>query len=164
VAGAGAGVVLANSQLHGRSQVTWMGWGAMACGLTFFAVFGVIAGGRFIQVMAPILVILGGFLLYRLRPEAVFPERVLQRLGLSRLLEKLPDQPDQQGLVEPLSARELEVLRLVDMGLSNPEIAARLSVASSTVKTHINNIYGKLGVESRLQAVKRARELGLLEG
>jgi LuxR family maltose regulon positive regulatory protein len=66
-------------------------------------------------------------------------------------------------LVEPLSPRELEVLRLVDNGLSNAEIAGRLVLASSTVKTHINNIYGKLDVQTRLQAVKRARELGLLE-
>ena len=64
--------------------------------------------------------------------------------------------------MEPLSARELDVLRLVSQGLSNPEIAARLVLAPSTVKTHINNIYSKLGVQTRLQAVQRARELGLL--
>jgi LuxR family maltose regulon positive regulatory protein len=65
-------------------------------------------------------------------------------------------------LVEPLSERELEVLRLIAEGLSNAEIAARLVIAQGTVKRHINNIYGKLGVESRTQAVARSRELGLL--
>jgi LuxR family maltose regulon positive regulatory protein len=68
---------------------------------------------------------------------------------------------DQSLLVEPLSPRELEVLQLIDQGLSNSEIAGQLVVAPSTVKTHINNIYGKLGVRTRLQALKRAEELGL---
>ena len=66
-------------------------------------------------------------------------------------------------LIEPLSARELEVLRLVAAGLSNQEIAEALVVALSTVKKHINGIYSKLGVRSRTQALARARELGLLE-
>jgi LuxR family maltose regulon positive regulatory protein len=67
-----------------------------------------------------------------------------------------------QPLVEPLSERELEVLRLIADGLSNAEIAKRLVIAQGTVKRHINNIYGKLGVQSRTQAVAKARELGLL--
>ncbi len=67
-----------------------------------------------------------------------------------------------QDLVEPLSDRELEVLRLIAEGYANQEIADRLVVALSTVKTHINNIYGKLGVQSRTQALARARTLGLL--
>jgi LuxR family maltose regulon positive regulatory protein len=54
------------------------------------------------------------------------------------------------------------VLRLIADGLSNREIAGKLVVAVSTVKTHINNIYGKLQVKSRTQAIARARELGLL--
>ncbi len=66
------------------------------------------------------------------------------------------------SMAEPLSERELAVLRLIDQGLSNPEIADRLVVAVSTVKTHINNIYGKLGVASRTQALARAREIKLL--
>ena len=66
------------------------------------------------------------------------------------------------GLVEPLSERELEVLRLIAAGLSNQEIADEFVVALSTVKWHINNLYGKLGVSSRTQAVARARELHLL--
>lgn len=65
-------------------------------------------------------------------------------------------------MVEPLSERELEVLRLIAEGLSNAEIAAKLVIAQGTVKRHINNIYGKLGVGSRTQAIARSRELGLL--
>jgi LuxR family maltose regulon positive regulatory protein len=66
------------------------------------------------------------------------------------------------NLVEPLSERELEVLQLVAAGFSNGEIAARMIVATSTVKTHINHIFGKLGVQSRTQAVAQARNLGLV--
>jgi LuxR family maltose regulon positive regulatory protein len=65
-------------------------------------------------------------------------------------------------LVEPLGERELEILRLIAAGLSNREIAQELVVAVSTVKWHINNAYGKLGVHSRTQAVARARDLDLV--
>jgi LuxR family maltose regulon positive regulatory protein len=67
------------------------------------------------------------------------------------------------GLVEPLSDRELEVLRLVAAGASNPEIARELVIAVNTVKKHINSLFGKLAVTSRTQAVARARGLGLIE-
>ena len=73
--------------------------------------------------------------------------------------------PDPRRLppgVEPLTERELEVLRLLATGQSNQAIAQQLIVAIGTVKRHVNSILGKLGVESRLQAVARARELGLL--
>jgi LuxR family maltose regulon positive regulatory protein len=80
-----------------------------------------------------------------------------------RLLNALGETPAApQPLIEPLSERELEVLRRVAAGYSNQEIAQDLVVAISTVKKHINNIYDKLGVKSRTQAVARARELGLL--
>ncbi len=65
-------------------------------------------------------------------------------------------------LVEPLSEREVEVLHLIAAGLSNQEIAERLIISISTVKTHINRIFSKLDVQSRTQALVRARELGLL--
>jgi LuxR family maltose regulon positive regulatory protein len=65
-------------------------------------------------------------------------------------------------LVEPLSDRELETLRLIATGLSNQEIADTLVVSVNTVKTHVRRMYGKLSVNNRLQAVERARELGLL--
>jgi LuxR family maltose regulon positive regulatory protein len=66
------------------------------------------------------------------------------------------------GLVEPLSERELEVLRLVAVGLSNRQIASQLVLSEATVKKHINNIYGKLNAHKRTEAVACARELGLL--
>ncbi len=65
-------------------------------------------------------------------------------------------------MVEPLSERELIVLQLVAEGLSNQEIADRLVVTVNTVKTHIGNIFGKLDVKSRTQAIARARELRLM--
>ncbi len=65
-------------------------------------------------------------------------------------------------LVEPLSERELEVLRLVAEGASNQEIAQELVIAVSTVKTHVKNICGKLDARGRTQAITRARELRLL--
>ncbi len=70
--------------------------------------------------------------------------------------------PATPALVEPLTARELEVLRLLAAGLSNREIAQELSIALSTVKTHARRIYGKLDVSSRTQAAVRAREWNLL--
>jgi len=66
------------------------------------------------------------------------------------------------ALVEPLTAREIELLRLVAAGLSNQEIAEKLVIAVGTVKAHTASIYSKLEVRSRTQAVARARELGLL--
>jgi ATP/maltotriose-dependent transcriptional regulator MalT len=66
------------------------------------------------------------------------------------------------GLFEPLTERELEVLRLVAAGTSNRAIAAHLTVTLGTVKKHLNNIFGKLDVQSRTHALARARELGLL--
>jgi LuxR family transcriptional regulator, maltose regulon positive regulatory protein len=60
------------------------------------------------------------------------------------------------SLVEPLTDRELEVLRSIAAGQSNSEIAQALFVAVSTVKTYLNRIFGKLGVTSRTQAVERA--------
>jgi LuxR family maltose regulon positive regulatory protein len=70
--------------------------------------------------------------------------------------------PAMESLIEPLTEREMDVLRLIVAGLSNPEIAEELFIAVSTVKSHINHIYGKLGVESRTQAVIKVQELALL--
>jgi LuxR family maltose regulon positive regulatory protein len=67
-----------------------------------------------------------------------------------------------QNLVEPLSQRELELLRLFQTELSGPEIAQELVVALSTIRTHTKSIYSKLNVNSRRAAVKRAVELGLI--
>jgi LuxR family maltose regulon positive regulatory protein len=70
--------------------------------------------------------------------------------------------PPAQPLLEPLSPRELEVLHLMAQGRSNQEISEQLFLALSTVKGHNRNIFGKLQVQRRTEAVARARELGLL--
>jgi LuxR family transcriptional regulator, maltose regulon positive regulatory protein len=70
--------------------------------------------------------------------------------------------PASQSLIEPLSQRELEVLRLFKTELSGPEIARELVIALSTVRTHTKSIYNKLNVTDRRAAVKRAAELGLI--
>jgi LuxR family maltose regulon positive regulatory protein len=67
-----------------------------------------------------------------------------------------------QMLPEPLTQREMEILQLIAAGLSNREIADRLVVTLATVKRHINNLYGKLGVASRTRAIVEARRLNLL--
>jgi LuxR family maltose regulon positive regulatory protein len=76
--------------------------------------------------------------------------------------EDEPHLPPAQSLIEPLSQRELEVLRLIAQGLSNREISGRLFLALSTVKGHNRIIFSKLMVGRRTEAVARARELGLL--
>jgi len=73
-----------------------------------------------------------------------------------------PTPPASQPLAEPLSDRELEVLHLIGQGLSNREIGERLFLAIITVKGHNRNIFRKLQVRRRTEAVARARELGLL--
>ena len=70
--------------------------------------------------------------------------------------------PVSQALIEPLSERELEVLRLLATDLGGPEIARELVVSLNTVRTHTKNIYAKLGVNNRRAAVSRAAELDLL--
>jgi LuxR family maltose regulon positive regulatory protein len=67
-----------------------------------------------------------------------------------------------QGLIDPLSERELDVLRLLATDLDGPDIARRLFVSVNTMRTHTRNIYAKLGVNSRRAAVSRADELNLL--
>jgi DNA-binding NarL/FixJ family response regulator len=67
-----------------------------------------------------------------------------------------------QPLIEPLSERELEVLQQVAVGASNKEIAVELFITEGTVKNHLTNILGKLGVRDRTQAALKAKELGLI--
>jgi LuxR family maltose regulon positive regulatory protein len=73
-----------------------------------------------------------------------------------------PRAPGHGMLPEPLSERELDILRLIATGRSNQEIAEILVIALSTVKSHINNLYSKLGTNRRTEAIAIARELGLL--
>src|SRR6185295_20034783 len=67
--------------------------------------------------------------------------------------------PVKQGVIEPLSVRELDVLRLLRTDLTGPEIARELMVSLNTLRTHTKNIYDKLGVTNRRAAVHRAEEL-----
>lgn len=94
-------------------------------------------------------------------------EYVRRLLAAFSVDQPVPDalvtmQTEQSQLVEPLSERELEVLHHIAEGLANREVAARLYLSLNTVKAHTRNIYGKLDVHSRTQAVARARDLGLL--
>lgn len=94
-------------------------------------------------------------------------KRGIRRGYVGRLLAALDEtesshQPDQREMIEPLSERELDVLRLLGTDLGGPDIARHLTVSLSTVRTHTNHIYAKLGVNDRRAAVRRARELGLL--
>jgi DNA-binding NarL/FixJ family response regulator len=80
----------------------------------------------------------------------------------TRMAAPQPSAARNQPLIEPLSERELEVLQQVATGASNKEIAATLFITEGTVKNHLTNILGKLGVRDRTQAALKAKELGLL--
>lgn len=185
-AGLGAGLALAGRADDSRPLAkTFLitGLALVATSLALFVLFGAITGGLFIQIIAPFLLIAGGVSLRWLPLGRILPASLRQRLripdpqpvgtptpvgaptpmGAATAAPPLLAEKPTLSLAEPLSQRELEVMRLVSAGLSNQEIAARLNVAASTVKTHINNIYGKLGVETRIQAINRAREAGLLD-
>jgi LuxR family maltose regulon positive regulatory protein len=73
-----------------------------------------------------------------------------------------PARPQLGELLDPLTPREMEIMRLICQGYSNPQIASELVVTINTVKKHTSNIYGKLGVRSRTQAIARAYDLGLV--
>jgi LuxR family maltose regulon positive regulatory protein len=75
---------------------------------------------------------------------------------------EVPTSHPQLPMVEPLSEREIEVLQLIAEGYTNKEIGQMLYLALGTIKVHAHNIYGKLGVSGRTQAVAKARELGIL--
>ena len=89
------------------------------------------------------------YLAYLLRETAVSPETASAKSAAA-------------DLAEPLTAREIEILRLIAAGMRNQEIADHLFISLSTVKRHIANAYGKLDVSHRTEAVARANELDLL--
>jgi len=107
-------------------------------------------------------------LLYEALSRGIAPDYVRRLLAAFPIAE-----PEQMGpskpriseseWIEPLSEREIEVLQLIAEGLTNKEIASRLFLSLNTVKVHTRNIYGKLGVNHRTQAVAQAQRLGLLK-
>jgi LuxR family maltose regulon positive regulatory protein len=99
-------------------------------------------------------------LLQQARQRGLFPNYVDKLLAVFASEESRPRAADL--LPEPLSERELEVLQLVASGISNQDIADQLFIALSTVKKHVGNILVKLDTPNRVQAITRARELGLL--
>ena len=102
------------------------------------------------------------------RAAARVPLECLARL--QRAFDAGPSAPDHrpgtgaamQGIVEPLTSRELEVLQLLAAGMSNQDIARELVVSLDTVKKHVSHVLGKLGAASRTEAVARARQLALI--
>ena len=113
-----------------------------------------------------------GFLLKDVRPvELVDAIRVIASgnalLGptaLTRLLGRFATQPPPNGAALPtLTEREREILQLVAEGLSNAEIASRLVLSETTIKTHVSNLLRKLGVRDRVQAVIAAYDSGLVQ-
>jgi LuxR family maltose regulon positive regulatory protein len=91
---------------------------------------------------------------------AAFPQPVSPQSTIVSQQSEIRNQPSE--MVEPLSERELEILRLIAEGLSNREIGERLFLALDTVKGHNRRLFDKLQVKSRTEAIARARELGLL--
>ncbi len=170
--GAGAGTALVARAFHFNRLVYDVSLWTVAGSLILFGGFGAIAHGPFMRAFAFLLLALVGLLVVlwatgRLRwlnwpaaPVASAPDQAAPQPAAAPTANIPP--VTEQALVEPLSKRELEVLGFIEDGLSNADIAARLVVAQSTVKTHINNIYAKLGVESRTQAVRRAKDIGLI--
>ena len=104
-------------------------------------------------------------LLQKIQGRGILPDYVatlLSAFGGQCILDAAPTLSAGQELVEPLTLREHEVLHLLSIGASNREIARRLIVSVNTVKRHVYNLCSKLGVQSRTQAIARARSLHLL--
>lgn len=159
------GVLMSN--LNGRLSDLFnvISWIIILAGLLLFIAFGALVGGLFIQISAPLILIVGGIILFRSNEKEALVERFMAQFSQNKNdVSALPEN-HQNGtkLVESLTEREMQVLHLIDQGLSNGEIAERLTLAPSTVKTHINNLYGKLGVQSRVRAIRQARTLGLIQ-
>ena len=106
-------------------------------------------------------------LLYEALARGIEPTYVRQLLAAFPVADAEPPPSStptavEAGYVEPLSEREIEVLQFIAEGLTNQEVANRLYLSLHTVKVHAHNIYGKLGVKNRTQAVAKARALGIL--
>jgi len=89
-------------------------------------------------------------------------ERVLEPTLVSRALDRLAQREEAKKIVEVLSRRETEIVKMVAAGLRNKEIAHKLSIGEGTVKTHLHTIYEKLGVHGRVELTMYALERGIL--
>jgi DNA-binding NarL/FixJ family response regulator len=89
-------------------------------------------------------------------------ESLIQPVVASKLLDRFSELSRRTPSAEALSERELEILQLMAKGAANKEISAQLSIAQSTVKTHIANIFQKLGVNDRTEAVTQALKKGII--
>jgi LuxR family maltose regulon positive regulatory protein len=115
----------------------------------------------FVDEGEPVAALLGQAWRHGLSPRYVGTLLTAIRAGILAKTEG-PQATPTHLLYEALTERELEVLHLIDAGLSNREIASRLYVSLNTVRTHTKNLYSKLDVHSRTQAITRARDLNLL--
>ena len=93
---------------------------------------------------------------------ALTPQRLLSAFDQPAQPDSTPVQATSPSLAEPLTAREVEILCLVAAGVTSQEIADHLFISLSTVKRHISNAYGKLGVGRRTEAIALANDLNLL--
>ncbi|HMO56437.1 MAG TPA: LuxR C-terminal-related transcriptional regulator [Roseiflexaceae bacterium] len=117
----------------------------------------------FVAEGPPMVLLLREAAAHRIAPE--YTDRLLAASGMAQQhadAPLFPTAPARQPLIEPLSQRELDVLRLLNTELSGPEIARELVIGLSTVRTYTKSIYSKLNVSNRRAAVKRATELGLI--
>jgi DNA-binding NarL/FixJ family response regulator len=89
-------------------------------------------------------------------------ERALEPMLVSRALDRLSQREDAKKIVEVLSKRETEIVKMVAAGLRNKEIALKLSIGEGTVKTHLHTIYEKLGVHGRVELAMYALERGII--
>jgi LuxR family maltose regulon positive regulatory protein len=162
--------------LDGSAPVTWPTWlihAFMVEAITRDALGDPAAAGRALERALDLDEPDGGLLTFLLFPAPGLLERhARQRTAHAALIAQILDllagnrpAPPSAGLrppLEPLSGSEIRVLRYLPTHLSAPEIASQLSVSTSTVKTHMRNLYAKLGAHSRAGAVESARALGLL--
>jgi DNA-binding NarL/FixJ family response regulator len=89
-------------------------------------------------------------------------ERALEPMLVSRALDRLSQREEAKKIVEVLSKRETEIVKMVASGLRNKEIALKLSIGEGTVKTHLHTIYEKLGVHGRVELAMYALERGII--
>jgi LuxR family maltose regulon positive regulatory protein len=114
----------------------------------------------FLDLGEPVRDLLAAYLRSGASGQREFAQELLAAFSPARNIRSIA--APQAGLIEPLSPREMEVLRLMARGCTNPEIARELIVAPGTVKAHTASIFRKLDVSNRTEAAARARQLGLL--